>query len=245
MNVLSINFFNIPVYIFGLLVVFSFLWGAFVFFKKSIELHYEELLVFDAIVFSAFWGFVVSRTFFTFFHLKDFVNHWSRFFLIGNFPGFDVWGLFLGIILGSYLVMKRTKAKFFDWFDVLFLGVWGGVAVFSSGLLVIKFSWSTLVLSLSSLVSMVFLWKLEDTYRTIGWYRSKKTSAKSGLISGLSLVIVGTVTLLTKIIQHNGFILEILWGIVLFVGGVLIVYIRSGRSLSDDIKIISKYGRKK
>jgi hypothetical protein len=36
----------------------------------------------------------------------------------------------------------------------------------------------------------------------------------------------------------------VIWGMLLFVGGLVMVYIRSGRTVGEDIKIIFKNGKK-
>lgn len=240
--VLKIN--NIYIYGFGLLTAFSFLWGSFVFYKKSLESHFDDFHIFDSVVMSAFWSFIIGRLVFVILNIATFWNHFPRIFLLSNYPGFDRWGAILGIALGIFLSVRRIKARFLDWFDLACLGVLSGGAVFLSGLFLLVHSFGYLILALSQLLLFIFLWGVEDKYRTFEWYRGKRTSARSGLISGFTLAFLGLAFVIEVISFKEMTAWNVLWGVMLFVGGLVLVYIRSGRTVAEDIKTIFKNGRK-
>lgn len=233
-------------YGFGLLTVFSFLWGSFVFYKKAIESHFEDMNILDAIVISAFWAFIGGRIVFGILNWGTFASHLPRIFLITDYPGIDRWGAVMGIALGIGLTIRKIKAHFLDWFDLACLGILGGETIFLTGLLVLTRSFNYLILAILELAFFSLLWQMEDKYRTYGWYRGKRNSARSGLISGFAIsfwgVSAGLQQILFKEITNGG----VFWAGLLLVGGLILVYIRSGRTVAEDIKNIfkSKNGRK-
>ncbi len=236
---------TISVYGFGVLATISFLWGSFVFYKKAVSSHLDEFHILDGVVMSAFWAFMVGRLSYVILNLDIFWNRFSRVFLFSNFPGIDKWGVLVGIFLGAFWTVRRVKGKVFDWFDLISLGISSGIAILFAGLSALRFSWQYLVLSLIYLLFFIFSWGAEDKYRTFGWYKGNKTSSRSGLITGLSISVWGMLSILEESFFNNMDFNKVMWGILLIVGGMVLVYIRSGRTVSEDIKIIFKNGRKK
>ena len=235
---------SFAIYSFSLLVVMSFLWGSFIYYKKAIESHFEEIPVLDSLVFIGFWSFVWGRIIFMFMNLSVFKDHWLRVFFLKDYPGLSHWGLIVGLLLGLYLATKDIKAKYMDWLDLVMLGFLGGLPIYFVGLSFISFKWHFLVASLVLAFIFSFAWKAENEYRTYSWYRYKKTQAKSGFLSGFGIIVFGLVNLLSQFWGQKS-VVDIIFGSILIVTGIVLVYIRSGRTLREDIKIISKYGRKK
>lgn len=231
-------------YGFGLLGVFAFLWGSFIFYKKAVESHFEDFSILDSVVLSGFWCFIVGRLFFVFENIGSFWNNWSRIFLLNNYPGLSRWGILAGLAIGLWFAIRKLKAKFLDWFDLVSLGVNSGMSIIFAGMALFKFSWQYLLISLIYLIVFSYFWSIEDKYRTIDWYRNKKTSAKSGFISGFSIMIWGGLFLVENLLFGRVGLISGLWSLCLFVGGPVLVYIRSGRTIKDDIKLITKNGRK-
>ncbi len=240
--ILRIN--NISIYGFGLLAVLSFLWGSFVFFKKANESNFEDKLILDSVVLSAFWGFILGRIAYSILNLATFWNHWSRLFLLTNYPGLNQFGVIAGLAVGLWLCIRKTKEKFLDWFDILILGIFSGSSIYYAGLAIMVFMWQFVVMSVLFLLTFVYFWNIEKRYRTFDWYRNKKTSAKSGFIVGFSLSMMGLHYLLDRLILNNYSWKAGLWCGMLFVGGLILVYIRSGRTINDDLKIILKNGKR-
>jgi hypothetical protein len=90
----------------------------------------------------------------------------------------------------------------------------------------------------------VYFWRAEETYRVLEWYRNNKTSARSGYITGLSISVWGVLFLAEHLLNRSLSWQSGVWSGVLFVGGLVLVYIRSGRTVKDDIKIVFKHGKK-
>ena len=244
MNEALIRINNIPIYGFGLLAVLSFLWGSFVYYKKAVEVHFEDKIVLDSVVLCAFWGFIVGRVVFAILNWGTFWNHFSRIFLLTNYPGIDRWGVLIGVALGLWLCLRKSKAKFLDWFDLACLGISSGTAVFLAGMAIMAFMWQYIVLAVLFLGAFIYFWRAEETYRVMDWYRNNKTSAKSGYITGLSVAAWGLL-LMTELWLNRSLTWQYgLWSGMLFVGGLVLVYIRSGRTVKDDIKIVFKHGKK-
>jgi len=244
MNDAILKFGSVWVYGFGVLSVFSFLWGSFVFHKKAAESHFNEHSILDAVVLSAFWAVIIGRIVYALLNISIFWNHLPRIFLLTDYPGIDKWGVIIGISTGLLIESRKSKAKYFDWFDFLALGVTAGMAVFYGGLGILSGRWQFGLLSLLVLLAFIVFWGMENKYRTFAWYRSKKTSAKSGFIGGSLISIWGLLSIIEMILFGKMNLVAVLWGVSMFVGGIVMVYIRSGRTVAEDIKIIFKHGKK-
>lgn len=232
------------VYSFSLLVVLSFLWGSFVFYKKAIESHFEEVVILDIVVFSAIWSIIFGRLIFFFVNYSVFKDHISRILFLKDYPGFSEWGLVSGMLLGLFLIIRKMKLKYIDLLDLMSLGLLGGLPIFYAGLSLFQFSLKNLIFAIVLGVLFVFFWKAEDDYRTYAWYRNKKTHAKSGFIAGMGGVVFGLKGVISQIIGGLN-LFNLFCSIGLIVGGLVLVYIRSGRTIKEDLKIFLKYGRKK
>lgn len=240
--ILRIN--NIPIYGFGILAVFSFLWGSFVFFKKASESNLNDRLILDSVVLAAFWSFIIGRVSYAFMNIGIFWDHWPRLFLLTNYPGLDRFGVVAGVVVGLWLCLRKVKEKFVDWLDLVALGVLAGSSVFFSGLAVLAFMWQFVVISVLYFACFVYFWNVENRYRTFNWYRNNKTSARSGFVAGLTLSVIGVLFLIEKILIANYSWQVGVFAGVLFGTGLVLVYIRSGRTASDDLKTILKHGKR-
>lgn len=244
MNEALIRLNDIPVYGFGILVVLSFLWGSFVFYKKAVESHFDDKIVLDVVVLAAFWGFIIGRLVFSIFNVSLFWNHWIRLFLLSNYPGLDRFGVLIGFAFGLWLCVRKVKGKFFDWFDLLSLGITAGVSVFFAGLGLFSFTWQMAVTAFLLLLGFVFFWRMEGRYRTIEWYKAGRSSSRSGFISGFLVSLWGAVYFIEVLLTKTLDLRSSLWSAALFVGGFVIVYIRSGRTLQEEFRNILKNGKK-
>jgi len=236
---------TVTIYGYSLVLALSFLWGSFVAYKKATEAHFDDLEILDAVVLSGFWAFVLGRLTFALLNWGTFWGNWQRLLFLKNYPGLDHWGLLLGIVVGIYIITRKSKQKFFDWFDYAMLGLVGGMGVYFAGLSFKGLSLITIGGALVSLGMFAFLWKAEKEYRTYDWYKNKKTQSKSGFIAGVALSFYGLTHVVLWFFTAGRANWTILVNIALFVGGWVLVYSRSGRSLKDDLKFMKIYGRKK
>ena len=136
--------------------------------------------------------------------------------------------MILGIALGVFLSVRKIKARFLDWFDLASLGILSGGAVFLAGLFLLTRDFRYVILSLLHLGLFIYLWQMEDKYRTYEWYRGKRTSARSGFITGFVLSFWGLAFLIERLIFKEVILWSVIWGGSLLVGGLVLVYIRSG-----------------
>jgi len=241
-GVLKLN--SVTIYLYSLLLAISFLWGSFVAYKKAIESHFEEVRILDTVVLSGFWSFVFGRVMYVLLNPGTFWGNWPRVFFLRNYPGLSHWGLLLGIFLAVWLATRKQKGQVFDLLDLAGLGLTGGMVIYFAGLV---FSGSVFAVgaAVASLVVFSLLWKGEQEYRTYEWYKNKKTQARSGFITGVALSYYGLAHFAWQMASPDRKLVGIMADLLLFAGGWVIVYSRSGRSLSDDLKLIKRHGRKK
>ncbi len=245
MQLIVASFYEVNLYILSLVLTLSFLWGGFVFFKRSIEEHFDETQVLDVVVLSGFFSLIVGRIIYFIEHLNMFWGNLFRVIFLKTYPGISPWGVLAGIVIAIYLVLGKERKKIVDLLDHAMVGVVSGIAVLLSGWGVITKNWVLLVLAGLAFIFFIVLWKMEGEYRTFEWYRYKKNQAKSGLIAGFGLSFYAAMVLATGLLSKSLSVLDAVISLGVFVGGFVLLYIRSGRVFGDDIKIIMKNGRKK
>lgn len=235
-----IHFGQLSVYGASLLVMLTFLWGSFIFYKKATSANHQESLVLDLIVSILFWSFLMGRLIYVAVNWGIFSDHFSRVFFLKGYPGFSHWGLLISVFFSLWLVGKKFKYKFFDLADLVMLGVLGGLPIFYIGLTIFSFVWPSVVASLLALIVYFYAWNAEDSYRTYEWYRGNKNHARPGFLTGFALFGYGLI-LLVLLIWNKSFGVEFYLSLALIVIAKVLVYIRSGRSLREDINLITKY----
>ena len=236
---------TVTIYGYCAILALSFLWGAFVAYKKATEAHFEDVQVLDAILSAGFWSVVFGRLSYVLLNYRIFWNNWPRILFLKNYPGLDHWGLLLGIVLAVYLATKNKKQRFFDWFDFAMLGLVGGMSVYFGGVALGTLSLVSVGGAIVSLAMFIYLWRAEKVYRTYDWYKNNKTQAKSGFLSGVALSYYGLTHIVLLLLTPGRALWVVGVNFLLFVGGWVLVYSRSGRNLAEDIKFKRIYGRKK
>ncbi len=236
-----VNLSGVNVYTLGLFIAASFLWGAFVFYKKSTETHFEESSVLDIIVLAAFWGFLSARVGYVLMNLSLFVKHWGRVFMVSEYPGMNRWFALLGFLLAVVHSVRKRKGKVYDYLDLFFLGYFFGVSVLWVFMSLVSFNWQNLLVGLLSLLVSFWLWKAEKTYRFFDWYKGSKTYARTGFVFCSGIMAVGLLYLVELGIYSVKNAYSYGLGIALFVIGLALLYARSGRILEDDFLIIKKW----
>jgi prolipoprotein diacylglyceryltransferase len=223
---------TVTVYWYSAILALSFLWGAFAAYKKAVEAHMEDIQVLDTVVMTGFWSFVLSRLIYVLLNINIFWNNWPRILFLKNYPGLDHLGLLLGIVVALLIAGLNRKQKFFDWLDFAMTGMVGGMSVYFAGMMVLNFSWISLAGALVSLGVFVYLWRAERVYRTYGWYKNKKTQSRTGFLSGTALSFYGLTHIILSVLTNPRNIFTLVVNLLLFVGGFVIVYSRSGRNLT-------------
>lgn len=228
---------TLPVYWLSVFVVISFLWFAFVVYKKGQEYHFHEESLMDLAVLSGVLAWLLARFTFVLFHWSVFSANWVRVILLSNYPGYHLGGVVLGLILANFILVKRGEVKTYEGLDLLALGLMGALPFERLGRVVIGAPPSgvgplplELIQALLFLSAFVWLWRLEREYRTIKWYRFHQTAAKPGFIVGMAGVMLGTILASTGIWPK--FTLEqLIMGAIFILLGGAVIYFRSGRRL--------------
>jgi hypothetical protein len=236
-----INFSGVNIYTLGLFAAFSFLWGSFVFYKKSSETHIDESSVLDAIVMVAFWGLLVSRLGFVLLNLPVFMKHWGRVFMLSEYPGMNRWFALIGFLLAVLFSVRKKKGKHFDYLDMFALGYLQGVSLMWAFLSLVGFEWQKILIGSLYLAGAIWLWRMEKTYRFLDWYKGNKTYARTGFVFSVSVAMVGALYLIELLTYSVNFWYLYLFGFATVIFGLALLYIRSGRMIEEDFKIIKKW----
>ncbi len=219
---------TVKIYSSGLFAVLSFLWGIFVVSKKAREEHLSLATVYDSGVISLLAVVVIMR---------------AAFFLGLRNASIEI-GLIGGVLTGATFLSFREERKLFDVLDLMVLGgilalAWEYLGFFWSGaarifLYIGNFGFAIdrfLLLALYFLTGFLILWRLETIYRTFMWYRAGKSSAKSGFVVGTALFLVGL-----RFLILPGSLVGVVFGWVMVVGSIILIYLRSGRKIGNDLR---------
>ncbi len=243
MSDVLVNIGRLSVYTLSSFVVLAYFWYGFVIYKKGLEYRYAPESLLDLSVLSGLFGWIGSRLGFILTHLPTFQANWLRVFLLNGYPGYDYFGLLIGLVVGVGLLARRGEVKGSDGLDLIGLGLPGAVAYERLGR--VFSGQATLVFGLPVeifqaflfLLIFVWLWKLESDYRTFEWYRFRKTQARSGFIFGAFLFLSGLVIILSNVWPKTNLVTVGL-GLVSTIVGMVVVYTQSGRSLVHDVKLL-------
>lgn len=216
-----LSFGPFKIYTLSVFVVLAFLWVVFVVSRRAFEFHLDRGKVFDLSVVGFIFG-VVS--------LKSLELMWGSFF--------DFWYFIFGALVGVITFALWTKSsnlagkwKIFEILDIVAPGMSMGFSVFFLGLFAASFEWINLILMVWFFVCFVFLFGLEYKYRFWSWYRGGLSTSRDGLVFSLFVVSLGL---------GRVYFEPVIGGVVIILGLVLI-YVRSGRSLKNDfLKVLRK-----
>lgn len=248
MNEILISFGRFSVYTLSVFIVIAFFWGCFVIYKKGLEYHYNTDSLLDFAVLLGVFGFVFARLGFVLMHLDIFVSNWVRIILLTAYPGYDYPGLVAGLVLAVAFLAKRQEIKFYEGLDLVGLGLPAAVAferigrVLAGQTTLFLGAPKELLQAFLYLLVFVWLWKAEREYRTFEWYRFRRTQARPGFVFGAFLFLSGIITGISYILPSVNFYYLVLGGASL-IAGIALIYSRSGRSLSHDVKLIPLVGR--
>lgn len=237
------GFGRLVVYTHSLFVVLAFFWYSFVIYKKGLEFRYEKESMLDLAVLSALFGFIFSRLGYVITNISTFNVNWLRVLLLVDYPGYNYLGLVLGLVIAVIFLTKRGEIRLFEGLDLLGLGLPGAIAFERLGVVLALESRAVLGIPVEILQAFLFLiifvwlWKLEREYRTLEWYRFRKTQAKPGFIFGAFLFLSGFLIVGSSIWPVMS-LSEIIIGSLSVLSGIVVVYRQSGRSLAYDVKLI-------
>ena len=232
--------------------------GAFVFWRKGREEHYNTFEIFDAFLLSGIFGFIAGRLAFVLFHWSMFNQHVFQAFNIvsksGNEPlialSAAIWYLYRYAVkkkwdafeILDFYVTAISLAMIFIYIGFFLDGSYGGTftnlpwGVISAGTFE-KTHPVQLYSFIYYLFIFIYLSKMEYTYRTLEWYRSGKKTAQSGFLFSTFLIFTALFYLLTSPVRLSemflgGIVLDYFIYFAIFIFGLLLLRKRSGRSLN-------------
>lgn len=237
----------------NVILVIALIATAFIYWRKTKEEHYEEVMVFDGFLLSILFGLIVSRVIFIGVRFQEFgLNLWHWFDLFGH-PGFSLYALAASatFYLYRYAIKKRWDAfEILDfWCMALSLGlslVWLGFffegtafgrpttlpwGVTFPGVFE-KHHPAQLYLALFYFGMYLYLSWVEYRYRTFSWYRRGKNMAYTGFLLSAFLIGSGLFSLALSWIMLPslvwfGFNGETILSGMAVVAGLVLLYSRS------------------
>lgn len=240
----------------GAAVAIGVVGGLYFFWQKAKEENYELWQTFDGLFLSGLVALIVARITYILLHLQTFPLRPLALVNIFSHPG--LWSM-AGLV-AAYAVILRTARKqkkdvweLWDFYTLLvtwFMVWWWlsrfllGAAAGTSTTLPIGIMFPQrvepahpiqLYAALFYAVLFRYLWWAEPRYRFFIWYRSKKRTAKPGFITAMFLIFTGLFGVLTSFIQYPfmmvfDFELNQILSAIMFVAGLILLYVRSGQS---------------
>lgn len=261
MHPVLFSFGPVTIYTFGLLALLGFLAASFVVWKRGKEAHFVEEEVLDATVLVTLAGIVGARVAYILFNQERFGFSPLAWLALIRYPGLSFYGGLVGGMLALWLIARRKRWEFLTisdiavtglslaqaigWIGAFFSGFGMGREVRSLGMIFpgeevrrfpLQFVWA-----IGFLVLFIFLWRMEERYRTLDWYRGKRAAAQTGFLTFSYFTGLGLIGLFVALFAEARVYwswLQIGLGAALgwLVLGISGFYWRSGRSLREDGK---------
>jgi len=230
--------------------------GLYFFWQKTKEENYELKETFDGLFFSGLGALLAARITYILIHVDTFPLRPLALLNILSYPG--LW-TFAGLV-AAYAIILRTarqqKKEVWELWDfytllVTWFMIWWWLSRFFLGTAAgtpttlpigIMFPQRVEPAHPVQLYATIFfaalfryLWWAEPRYRFFIWYRSKKRTAKPGFITAMFMIFVGLFGVLTSFIQYPfmmvfDFELNQILSAVMFIAGLVLLYVRSGQS---------------
>lgn len=242
----------------GPFLVFAYLIGAYIFWKKGKEEHYDEFHLFDVLIVASFWGLLAARLGFILANISDFGFDILKWFSLITFPGYVG---FFGLIVGTFVLFKSADKRKWDTFEVADFGAIGmacSAAIISLGTFVNGSAFgnpTSLPIGLTFpgvfdkrhptqlyamalyFILFIILWKLERVYRTFLWYRENRRTAQSGFVFavfciGFGLITASMIVVQPALVQLYTIPIDPIIGVLSIFIGLFTLFVRSGRTLS-------------
>lgn len=247
---ISINTLNV-------FLALAFLVSSFIFWKRGREEHYKEELIFDGFLLSGIVGVIFARIGFVVLHAGDFGLAINKWFDVLSYPGLS--GTVGLVAMGLYLYRFAKNHKW-DAFEILdfWSGAMAlGLAVLQVGLffdgggsglptqlpigVVFPGNFEArhpvqLYFAVFYLLLFIYLQWAEFNYRTFEWYRSGKKTAQTGFLISIAMISSGIVQVGLSFLkiptaEFFGVNIDQATGLLLFIAGLVLLYVRSGREL--------------
>lgn len=233
--------------------------GALYFFwRKADEEHFDLWSAFDAVFLAVVGGFVGARLGYIVLHPLEFGLAPLKIVNFYSYPG--LWPLsgFIVAFYAMYRFARETKLDIWEVWDFFCIMVawyfsWHWLSRFVVGAAAgasTTLPWGIvfpnrlepahpvqLYAAAGFFLIFAYLFWAEPRYRFFFWYRSKKRTAKTGYLFSVSLIAYGLLKFGLSFVQPvffllpGGFELNQVLGILIFLSGCVLLYLRSGRSI--------------
>ena len=251
--------FELPFFKLKSLTLLAFLavfFSAFTFWRKGREEHYNPFDIFDAFLLSGLFGFVVGRMVFVIFHWAFFSSNIFNIFNIIYKPGNEPLIVLAAAVWFLYRYAVKSKWDAFEILDFYVTAISLGMIFIYAGFFLdgsyggtfTNVPWGVITLGtfekthpaqiyslLYYLFAYIYLSRVEYVYRTLEWYRSGKKTAQSGFLFSTFLIFTALFHLLTGPtrlpgIFLSGVVLDYFIYLAMLLFGLILLYVRSGRS---------------
>lgn len=244
-------------YTYGVFIVVGMIASLFVMWKRGRELHFDEKQLFDAVFSMGLWVLVVSRLTYILLHWPQFGFDVLSWLNIAGQPGFEWSGGLIGLLFGAVRQSGERRWDVFSLLDVMvtalaILQVFLGLGAFFNGsgiglptsFLGVQFPGLLdqrhpvqLYEAFLYLLLFVMLWWLEYVYRTIAWYKGRRSEAQSGFLFCIYLIGYGLIAFATSLLRDSSGLVGGLWIISLIrigwaLTGVWLLYSRAGTRIA-------------
>ncbi len=232
----------------------AFFLGLFVIYKRGIELRFDETELFNVVFWILLWLMIGSRALWVATHLESVGLNPLAWVNIFTKPGFSHSGAMIGFISGVVTGANKRKWDVYMLGDVvvtglslaqifLFLGSlvngngFGTATTMFWGMTVpgalIKRHPIQILEALAYTGLFIFLYRIEQKYRTIPWYKGKRSQAQSGFVMASYCIAAGSLGLaldLWRDPEYLAFIrFDSLTHVALLGFGLWVMLHRSGR----------------
>jgi len=248
-----ISFGPIQIYTLQVALIIAVFFGLFAFWHKTKEEHYDEMVVFDGILVSLFFGFILARAVFIFTYFDQFGWNFFSWIDVLSKQGFNLTALFVGSGIYLYRYAKKKKWDAYEMLDFWSVGmsislaiIWFGYWLSGIGFgTATNLPWGMVFPGLQvphhpvqlyyvlffGLLGFYLSW-VEYRYRTFLWYRGNKNTAQTGFLIGVLLLttgLFGTAMLAITIAPAHiiGIRLDALAALFLVASGAWTLYDRS------------------
>lgn len=201
-------------------VFVAFFVGLFVIYKRGIELRFDEEELFNAVFWIIFCLILGSRLVYVITHLGTIGLNPIDWLNIITKPGFSRSGAIIGLIIGLITGANKRKWDVYMLGDVVVTGLaLSQVFIFLGSLFngngfgtptmmpwgitlpgtLIKRHPIQLVEMAAYTGLFIFLYRIEQKYRTLAWYKGKRSQALSGFVMACYCIVAGFIGLVLDI----------------------------------------------
>lgn len=238
-------------------VLLSLFFSSFIFWRKGREEHYSQADIFDGFVLATLVGIVVARGIFILFSISYIGFNLIRWFDIANFPGFNSIAGLAAAALFLYRYSVKNKWDAFEVLDFWVTSVALGLSISSIGSFfngtgygfATSMPWGVvfpqliephhpvqIYFAIFYAALFVYLSKVEYSYRTFTWYRFGKKTAQTGFLTSAFLILVSLFTFIFSFfkpatLEFVGINFDMVLSLLVALIGVVLLYVRSGRSV--------------